>query len=86
MADSRVIKIVGHIYEVPRKGMWRKGRTGRKIGSFVARRRLTKKETRRVEIEYDDDEYDFEEDWEESDVEDEEEGEFDEKEYDEYDE
>lgn len=61
MADSRVIKIVGHIYEVPRKGLWRKGRRGRKIGTFVARRRLTKKETRREEEEDEyDDEYDFE--------------------------
>jgi hypothetical protein len=63
MADSRVIKIVGHIYEVPRKGLWRKGRTGRRVGSFVARRRLAKREAREEEFqeeEYDDD-YDFEE-------------------------
>ena len=64
MADSSVIKIVGNIYEVPRKGLWRKGRTGRKVGTFVARRRLMKREQKREEEyeeqEYDDD-YDFEE-------------------------
>ena len=50
MADSRVIKIVGNIYEVPQKGLWRKGRTGRKVGTFVARRRLTKREAREEEF------------------------------------
>lgn len=62
MADSSVIKIVGNIYEVPRQGLWRKGRTGRKVGTFVARRRMTKREVRE-EDEFDeyDDEYDFEE-------------------------
>jgi len=55
MADSRVIKIVGNIYEVPQKGLWQKGRTGRKVGTFVARRRLTKRETRE---EFEEEEYD----------------------------
>lgn len=84
MADSNVIKIVGHIYEVPRKGLWRKGRSGRKVGTFVARRRLSKRETRREfeeeEEEYHDDDYDFE-DFEDEEY-DEEEFDEDEEEYD----
>mmetsp|Transcript_2469 Transcript_2469/g.3639 ORF Transcript_2469/g.3639 Transcript_2469/m.3639 type:complete len:323 (+) Transcript_2469:146-1114(+) len=40
LADSNVIKIVGDIYVVSKTG-WRRG-DGKRIGSFVARRRLIK--------------------------------------------
>ena len=63
LVDANVIKIVGYIYEVPRKGrMWRGGGKGRKVGMFVARRRLVKREARRKEEEEQyDEEYDLEE-------------------------
>lgn len=54
LADSRVIKMVGTIYEVPRKGMWQSGGQGRKVGTFVARRRLVKRQASREEEEEDD--------------------------------
>ena len=41
LADSNVIKIVGDIYAVSKTG-WRRG-DGKRIGSFVARRRLLKR-------------------------------------------
>jgi hypothetical protein len=62
LVDSNVIKIVGYIYEVPRKGgMWGGGRKGRKVGTFVARRRLVKRGKREKEEEKYDEEYDVEE-------------------------
>jgi hypothetical protein len=61
LADSSIIKIVGTIYEVPRLGLWRKGRKGRKLGTFVARRRMKKKQVRREEFDEYEDNYDFEE-------------------------
>jgi hypothetical protein len=78
LADSSIIKIVGTIYEVRRPGLWRKGRGGRKLGTFVARRRMTKKQVRREEEfdEYDED-YDFEETDEEGDFDFEDEEEYD---------
>jgi len=57
LADSKVIKIVGHIYVVKKKG-WRQG-DGKRIGSFVARRRLTKRQNK---FEEDFEEYDDSED------------------------
>jgi hypothetical protein len=62
MADSSVIKIVGHIYLIQKKGL-RRG-DGRRIGSFVARRRLTKPRLRRPEEDdYEEEDDEFEEDF-----------------------
>ena len=84
LANSQVIKIVGHIYELPRKGLWRGGRTGRKVGTFVARRRLAKRaESRQPE---EDDEYDYEDDEEAFDLEELDDDEYDEDVDNEYDE
>jgi hypothetical protein len=83
LVDSNVIKIVGYIYEVPRKGgMWRGGGKGRKVGTFVARRRLVKRETRNKEEK--EVQYDEENDREEFDEEEYDED-FGEDEYDDYD-
>jgi hypothetical protein len=77
IADSNIVKIVGTIYEVKRKGLW-KGQP-RKIGTFVARRRIAKRPSFRKHEE-EEDEYDeeFEDDFadenEDDDQEDEEEG------------
>lgn len=59
IADSNIVKIVGTIYEVKRKGLW-KGQP-RKIGTFVARRRLMKRQPSQAEEDNDDDDYDEEE-------------------------
>lgn len=59
IADSNIVKIVGTIYEVKRKGLW-KGQP-RKIGNFVARRRRVKRQPSIVEEDYDDDNYDDDE-------------------------
>ena len=65
LVDSNVIKIVGYIYEVKHKGrrLWQGGGgKGRKVGTFVARRRLIRREPRRIEEEeHYDEEYDVEE-------------------------
>ena len=72
IADSSIVKIVGTIYEVKRKGLW-KGQP-RKIGTFVARRRIMKRPASKEEEyddleEYDDEfEDDFDDDAEEEDV------------------
>lgn len=83
LVDSNVIKIVGYIYELPRKGgMWRGGGKGRKVGTFVARRRLVKRETRRKEEEEQyDEEYDDGEEFDEEEYD----QDFGEDEYDDYD-
>lgn len=91
LADSNVIKIVGDIYAVSKTG-WRRG-DGKRIGSFVARRRLIKKRRDiREEDDLEDDDGCMEEDFDDSleDYEDEE-GNYDEDgaeidSYDEYDE
>jgi hypothetical protein len=59
LADPSVVKIVGHIYTVQKKG-WRRG-DGKKVGTFVARRRLTKKQ--RTTAVDDDEESDYDDDW-----------------------
>ena len=49
MADRGVVKIVGKVYEIPKKGgFWRKGGgasgPGVEVGSFVARRRISRQQ------------------------------------------
>lgn len=61
IADSNIVKIVGTIYEVKRKGLW-KGQP-RKIGTFVARRRIAKRPSFRKDEQEDDFDEEFEDDF-----------------------
>lgn len=72
LVDSNVIKIVGYVYQVPRRGgRWGGGRKGRKVGTFVARRRIVKRgkrekeEEQHYDEEYDEEDFDEDEDSEE---------------------
>ena len=61
LADPSVIKIVGHIYAVQKLG-WRRG-DGKKIGSFVARRRLQKGQRKSTVVVEE-----YEDDWDDDDI------------------